>query len=112
MLVYRKTLPGRASFPSLVGQPKLQKWVKDQVGASGMLGNSATNLVASAVVSPIYVAVTNPLSRLEVIMQTNSIKGFILSYPPYSAAVESGERKFHSLYGSVLHPTLQETASL
>jgi len=46
-----------------------------QVGASGYLGQSGTNLVASAVVSPIYVVVTNPLSRLEVIMQTNSIQG-------------------------------------
>jgi hypothetical protein len=31
------------------------------------------------VVSPIYVVVTNPLSRLEVIMQTNSIKGSSIS---------------------------------
>merc|ERR1719331_3630951 len=59
----------------LVGQPKLQKWVQKELGASGVLGQSGTNLVASAVVSPIYVVVTNPLSRLEVIMQTNSIKG-------------------------------------
>ena len=36
---------------------------------------SATNFVASSIVSPIYVVVTNPLSRLEVIMQTNHIKG-------------------------------------
>merc|ERR1719199_391767 len=41
---------------------------------TGMLGKSATNLVASAVVSPIYVVVTNPLSRLEVIMQTSSMQ--------------------------------------
>jgi len=59
----------------LVGQPKLQKWVQKEVGTKSSLGGSATNLVASAVVSPIYVVVTNPLSRLEVIMQTNSIKG-------------------------------------
>merc|ERR1719231_861719 len=59
----------------LVGQPRLQKWVQKEVGATGMLGQSGTNLVASAVVSPIYVVVTNPPSRLEVIMQTNSIKG-------------------------------------
>ena len=39
------------------------------------LGTSATNLIASAVVSPIYVIATNPLSRLEAIMQTSSIKG-------------------------------------
>lgn len=59
----------------LVGQPRLQKVVQKELGASGMLGSSACNLVASSVVSPIYVVVTNPLSRLEVIMQTSSIKG-------------------------------------
>merc|ERR1712205_276297 len=59
----------------LVGQPRLQKYVQKELGASGSLSGTATNLVASAVVSPIYVVVTNPLSRLEVIMQTNSIKG-------------------------------------
>merc|ERR1712087_710681 len=53
----------------LVGQPQLQKWVRKEVGASSNLSGSATNLIASAVVSPIYVVVTNPLSRLEVIMQ-------------------------------------------
>jgi len=58
----------------LVGQPRLQKWVEKEVGATGALGQSGTNLVASAVVSPIYVVVTNPLSRLEVIMQTSSMQ--------------------------------------
>ena len=42
-------------------------------------GGSVANLIASAIVSPIYVVVTNPLSRLEVIMQTNSIKGNSIS---------------------------------
>lgn len=59
----------------LVGQPKLQKKVQEELGSHSNLGRSATGLVASAVVSPIYVFVTNPLSRLEVIMQTNSIDG-------------------------------------
>merc|ERR1711988_1161162 len=63
----------------LVGQPRLQKYIQKEVGAKSNLGGSATNLVASAVVSPIYVVVTNPLSRLEVIMQTNSIKGKSIS---------------------------------
>merc|ERR1712151_471895 len=65
----------------LVGQPKLQKYIQKEIGSSGLLGQSGTNLVASAVVSPIYVVVTNPLSRLEVIMQTNSIKGGSISLP-------------------------------
>ena len=46
----------------LVGQPKLQKYVQKELGATGAISGSATNLVASAVVSPIYVFVTNPLS--------------------------------------------------
>jgi hypothetical protein len=39
-------------------------------------------------VSPIYVVVTNPLSRLEVIMQTNSIQG--KSIPVTEAIKEMG----------------------
>jgi len=57
----------------LVGQPRLQKYIKKELGQSGQLGQTATGLIASAVVSPIYVAVTNPLSRLEVIMQTSAV---------------------------------------
>lgn len=59
----------------LVGQPRLQKYIQKELGDKTGLGRSATGLVSSAAVSPIYVLVTNPLSRLEVIMQTNSIKG-------------------------------------
>jgi len=58
----------------LVGQPRLQKFIQKEVGATGYFGQSGTNLIASAVVSPIYVVVTNPLSRLEVIMQTSSMQ--------------------------------------
>jgi hypothetical protein len=77
--LFRGTIPlmghsMASAILGLVGQPRLQKWVQEQVGTSGMLGQSATNLVASAVVSPIYVVVTNPLSRLEVIMQTSSVQ--------------------------------------
>merc|ERR1711897_74903 len=59
----------------LVGQPKLQKYIQKELGENYGFGRSASGLVSSAVVSPIYVVVTIPLSRLEVIMQTNSIKG-------------------------------------
>mmetsp|Transcript_53200 Transcript_53200/g.159254 ORF Transcript_53200/g.159254 Transcript_53200/m.159254 type:complete len:317 (-) Transcript_53200:286-1236(-) len=58
----------------LVGQPRLQKYIQKELGDKTSLGRTATGLVASAVVSPIYVFITNPLSRLEVIMQTSSIK--------------------------------------
>lgn len=69
----------------LVGQPRLQKYIQKEVGSKTQLGASATNLIASAAVSPIYVLVTNPLSRLEVIMQTNSIKGKSI---PFTDAVK------------------------
>jgi len=78
----------------LVGQPKLQKWVQKEIGSTGYLGQSGTNLVASAVVSPIYVVVTNPLSRLEVIMQTNSIKGKSISTLEAIGEMTADMRKF------------------
>lgn len=59
----------------LVGQPRLEKYVQDEVGKKTQLPRVVTGLIASSVVSPIYVFVTNPLSRLEVIMQTSRIDG-------------------------------------
>lgn len=59
----------------LVGQPQLEKYIKKELGANTSLGSFACNLLSSTIVSPIYVIMTNPLSRLEVIMQTSSIKG-------------------------------------
>ena len=58
----------------LVGQPQLQKNIQNYIGDNTKLGQFGTNLLSSTIVSPIYVIFTNPLSRLEVIMQTNSIK--------------------------------------
>lgn len=82
--LFRGTVPLMGhSFMSavlgLVGQPQLQKYIQSELGAKSSMGQSATNLFASTIVSPIYVVATNPLSRLEVIMQTSSIKGKTLS---------------------------------
>ena len=78
--LFRGTVPLMGhSFASaatgLVGQPKLQKYIQKELGDKTSLGTFATGLIASSIVSPIYVAITNPLSRLEVIMQTSSISG-------------------------------------
>ena len=59
----------------LVGQPQLQKKIQNELGSKSTLGQSACNLIASSIISPMYVITTNPLSRLEVIMQTTSISG-------------------------------------
>ena len=59
----------------LVGQPQLQRYIQTELGSKTTLGQFATGLIASTLVSPIYIMITNPLSRLEVIMQTSSIGG-------------------------------------
>lgn len=58
----------------LVGQPELQKWIQYKLlDSNSGVGQFGANLISSAAVSPIYILMTNPLSRLEVIMQTSSI---------------------------------------
>ena len=64
----------------LVGQPKLQKHIQNKIGENDYFSRSSSNLISSTIISPIYVFVTNPLSRLEVIMQTNSIKGKSITF--------------------------------
>jgi hypothetical protein len=83
--LFRGTTPliahsAASATTGLVGQPKLQKYFQAKLSResdSGFfnLSKSSANLIASALVSPIYVIMTNPLSRLEVIMQTNPISG-------------------------------------
>ena len=78
----------------LVGQPKLQKHIQKELGSKTSLGQFATGLVASAAVSPIYVAVTNPLSRLEVIMQTSKISGKSISVVDAIKEVVADSKQF------------------
>lgn len=78
----------------LVGQPKLQKKIEKELGTSTNMGRFGINLVASAIVSPIYVAVTNPLSRLEVIMQTSKIGGKAISVTEAIKEVVVDSQKF------------------
>lgn len=68
----------------LVGQPQLQKYIEKKLTDRSSdslftVSKSAANFIASSLVSPIYVLMTNPLSRLEVIMQTASVKGKSIS---------------------------------
>jgi hypothetical protein len=62
-----------SAVTGLVGQPELQKWIQNKLGEKTQLSTLATGLIASSMVTPIYVIMTNPLSRLEVIMQTSTI---------------------------------------
>ena len=77
--LFRGTVPlmGHSCASALIGlagQPKLQKYIKGELSHYG-IGTFTSGLLASAAVTPIYVLVTNPLSRLEVIMQTSKIDG-------------------------------------
>jgi len=77
--LFRGTIPlmghsCASALLGLAGQPKLQKYIKGELSQHGV-GNFTSGLIASAMVTPIYVGVTNPLSRLEVIMQTSKIDG-------------------------------------
>jgi len=64
----------------LIIQPKLQQLIQNilmrQSDNSPLfsLSKTSANLIASSIVSPIYVILTNPFTRLEVMMQTNPIK--------------------------------------
>ena len=58
-----------------------------------------SGLVASAAVSPIYVAVTNPLSRLEVIMQTSKISGNSIGVFDAVKEVIADSKQFEQLSG-------------
>lgn len=78
----------------LVGQPKLQKYIKEEVGAKTQLSGFFTGLIASAAVSPIYVMATNPLSRLEVIMQTSKIDGKAIGVGQALKEIASDSKKF------------------
>lgn len=69
-----------SSSTGLVGQPKLQKYIENILSnnysqeKTFSFSKTTANLIASAFVSPIYIVMTNPISRLEVIMQTAPIK--------------------------------------
>lgn len=97
--LFRGTLPlmGHSlasATTGLVGQPQLQKYIKKELGSKTSLGDFAVGLVASAAVSPIYILMTNPLSRLEVIMQTSSIKGKSVSLGSAIKEVIADSRAF------------------
>jgi hypothetical protein len=84
--LFRGTLPlmGHSlasATTGLVGQPQLKKYIKKELGARTSMSAFGTGLLASAAVSPVYVLMTNPLSRLEVIMQTTSIQGKKITLP-------------------------------
>lgn len=65
----------------LVGQPQLKKYIQKELGTRTSISAFGVGLVSSSLVSPIYVMMTNPLSRLEVIMQTTSITGKKITLP-------------------------------
>jgi hypothetical protein len=79
----------------LVGQPQLQAWINGKINEGNLgIGQFAANMISSALVSPIYILMTNPLSRLEVIMQTNSMKGKSITLREAIATVVQDSKEF------------------
>ena len=78
----------------LVGQPKLQKKIENIFNSNTGLSSFTSNLLSSTIVSPIYVILTNPLSRLEVIMQTSAINQKSISVGQAIKEVSIDTKKF------------------
>jgi hypothetical protein len=76
----------------LVGQPKLQQKIESNMKKH--MNSSMSNLLASAIVSPIYVVLTNPISRMEVIMQTAEISGKRISATDAIKEIAVDSKKF------------------
>ena len=97
--LFRGTIPLMGhSFISatlgLVGQPKLQKKIENIFNSNTGLSSFTSNLLSSTIVSPIYVILTNPLSRLEVIMQTSDINQKSISVGQAIKEVSIDTKKF------------------
>jgi hypothetical protein len=98
--LFRGTLPlmGHSlasATTGLVGQPQLQAWINGKINEGNLgIGQFAANMISSALVSPIYIMMTNPLSRLEVIMQTNSMKGKSITLREAIATVVQDSKEF------------------
>lgn len=76
--LFRGTIPliGYSFISTMLGlvfQPKLQKHIQKQLDDTSKFIRSMSNLISSIIISPMYIILTNPLSRLEVIIQTNTI---------------------------------------
>lgn len=57
----------------LIGQPEIKKYIEHKM-IQNKISSFQANLIASACVTPMYVILTNPISRIEVMMHTNKIK--------------------------------------
>ena len=97
--LFRGTIPlGCHSLISastgLLCQPKLQNMIMKHFDSDKSLSKFSSNFIASAILSPIYVFLTNPLTRLEVIMQTSSINNRSITINEAFGEVIQDSKKF------------------
>ena len=78
----------------LVGQPKLKKYIENKLNKNTNLSSLTCGFISTTILSPIYVILTNPLSRLEVVMQTNSINNKNISFLKASKIIINDTKKF------------------
>ena len=97
--LFRGTIPlGCHSLISastgLLCQPKLQNMIMTHFDSNKSLSKFKSNFIASVILSPIYVFLTNPLTRLEVIMQTSSINNRSITFNEALGEVIQDSKQF------------------
>lgn len=83
-----------SSTTGLVGQPKLKKYIEEKINNNTNTSSITTGLISTCMISPIYVILTNPLSRLEVIMQTSSINKKKINFINATQIIINDTKKF------------------
>jgi hypothetical protein len=84
---------------ALCGQSQLQKMISRKIETKSFLGEITSNLLSSCLISPIYV-ITNPLTRIETMIQTATIKRSAPSLKDCIVSIKQDYNKygFHGLF--------------
>lgn len=85
---------------ALCGQSQLQKMISRKIKTKSFLGEITSNLLSSCLISPIYVILTNPLSRIETMIQTATIKKSAPSLKDCIVSIKQDYKKygFHGFF--------------
>lgn len=85
---------------ALSGQSKLQKIISRKIRTKSFLSEMTSNLLSSCLISPIYVILTNPITRIETIIQTAPIKKSAPSLKDCIVTIKQDYSKygFHALF--------------
>lgn len=77
----------------LVGQPEIKKYIENKL-IKNEISSFQANIIASSFVTPIYVILTNPITRIEVFMHTNNIKNNPIKFSEAFKELVKDKNKF------------------